>query len=73
MIMKHDICVFSGCAIARIFYQNPDGTYNKYPNLKAPGGKGANQAVAAARAGKTTLISRVGRNYIGKSIIKNSN
>lgn len=72
--MKYDICVFGGCSIDQMFYQNLDGSYNDTPNLKTPGGKGANQAVAAARAGaKTTIISKLGKDDIGKSIIENLN
>ncbi|MBE5821566.1 MAG: hypothetical protein E7311_03135 [Clostridiales bacterium] len=70
--MKYDVCVFGGCALDMIYYQNSDGTYNDEPTIKEPGGKGANQAVAASRAGaKTTIISRVGNDEIGKSIIEN--
>ena len=72
--MKYDVCVFGGCSIDQMFYQNIDGTYSDMPNLKTYGGKGANQAVAAARAGgKTTIISRIGKDSIGKSIIENLN
>lgn len=69
--MKYDICVFGGCALDMIYYQNTDGTYNKEPSIIEPGGKGANQAVAASRAGaKTTIISRVGNDEIGKKIVE---
>lgn len=72
--MKYDVCVFGGCSIDQFFYQNIDGTYNEMPSLKTYGGKGANQAVAASRAGgKATIISRVGKDDIGKSIIENLN
>ena len=72
--MKYDVCVFGGCSIDQMFYQNIDGTYNDVPNIRTYGGKGANQAVAAARAGgKTVIISKVGKDDIGKSIIENLN
>jgi len=70
--MKYDICVLGGCSLDRMFYQNTDGTYNTNPSIQVPGGKGANQAVAAARAGaKVTILSRVGKDEIGKEIIDN--
>lgn len=70
--MKYDVCVFGGCALDQTFYQKIDGTYNDTPDIIAPGGKGANQAVAAAKAGaKTTIISRIGKDDIGKQIIDN--
>lgn len=38
----------------------------------SPGGKGANQAVAASRLGcRTYLVSRVGNDFIGKELINN--
>lgn len=70
--MKYDVCVFGGCSIDMMFYQMADGTYNEEPEMKVPGGKGANQAVAASRAGaKTTIITRIGKDEIGKSILEN--
>ena len=46
------------------------GTEYRY----AAGGKGANQAVASARAGaKTTIITKIGKDYIGYSILENFN
>ena len=72
--MRYDVCVFGGCALDQMYYQNSDGSYNKEPSMKVPGGKGANQAVASARAGaKTTIISRIGKDEIGKSILENLN
>lgn len=70
--MKYDVCVFGGCSLDQMYYQNSDGSYDSVPSMKVPGGKGANQAVAAARAGaKTTIITRLGKDEIGKSILEN--
>lgn len=49
--MEYDVCVIGGCSIDFEYFENIDGTYNEKPNLKVRGGKGSNQAVAAARAG----------------------
>jgi len=70
--MKYDVCVFGGCALDMMFYQKPDGSYEDYPEMRVPGGKGANQAVAASRAGaKTTIITRLGKDDIGRNILEN--
>lgn len=72
--MKYDICVLGRCALDQIFYQKVDGTYNEKPDVMAPGGKGANQAVAASRAGaKVVMLSRLGNDEIGKQILDNLN
>ena len=70
--MKYDVCVLGGCSVDRNFYQNQDGTYNQVANMIVPGGKGNNQAVAAARAGgRVTLITRIGNDTIGDDIYSN--
>ena len=70
--MKYDVCVVGGASLDRMYYQKSDGTYNNNPDIIFPGGKGANQAVAASRAGaKTTMISRIGKDDIGKTILDN--
>lgn len=70
--MKYDICVFGGCSLDQMFYQNVDGTFGETPSLKVQGGKGANQAVAASRAGaNVVMLSRIGKDEIGKNIIDN--
>lgn len=72
--MKFDVCVFGGCSLDMVYYQKADGTYNLTADMKVPGGKGSNQAVAAARAGaKTTIISKVAKDDVGKNIIENLN
>ena len=70
--MKYDVCVFGGCALDQTFFQNPDGSYPEKPNEVAPGGKGANQAVAAARNGaKVVMLTRLGDDKIGRKILSN--
>ena len=72
--MKYDICVFGGCSLDQTYFQNVDGSFESVPNNIAPGGKGSNQAVAAARAGaKTIIISRLGKDKIGRQILDNLN
>ena len=75
--MQYDICVFGGCSIDQTFFQRENNEYSKTPDIIVPGGKGANQAVAAARAGaKTTIITRIGNDEVGKQIednLKNNN
>jgi len=70
--MKYDVCVFGGCSLDQIFFEKIDNTYAEVPNVIAPGGKGANQAVAASKAGaKTIIISRIGKDKIGDEILNN--
>ena len=69
--MKYDICVVGGCSVDQMFYQQIDGTYSDVPDMIVPGGKGSNQAVAAARAGaKVTMITKLGKDNIGNKIIE---
>lgn len=69
---KYDICVFGGCSLDMTFFQKEDGTYNSEPDICMPGGKGANQAVAAARSGsKVVIISKVGKDDVGDKIVEN--
>lgn len=64
--MRYDVCVFGGCSIDEIFYE--DGK----TSLVVPGGKGANQAVAAARAGASVaMVTRIGKDEIGQKILDN--
>ena len=70
--MKYDICVFGGCALDSFFYKDENGMVPSNPSLISPGGKGANQAVAASRAGaKVTIVSRLGKDNIGQRILEN--
>ena len=70
--MKYDICVFGGCSLDAVYLQNKDLSYNEKPNSIFFGGKGANQAVASARAGaKVVMLTRLGNDEIGQNIIKN--
>ena len=70
--MKYDICVFGGCALDQMYYKDEFGNVGESPSLLVPGGKGANQAVAASRAGATvTMISRIGKDEIGNKILEN--
>lgn len=70
--MEYDICIFGGCSVDLMFYEKADQTYNKTPDKIVPGGKAANQAVAAARAGaKVTIITKIGKDKIGETIYNN--
>lgn len=72
--MKYDLCILGGCTLDETYFQNIDGTYNEKPDLVMPGGKGANQAIAAARAGaKTVILTRLGNDAKGKTILDNLN
>lgn len=69
---KYDICVLGGCSLDMTFFQKEDGSYNSEPDICMPGGKGANQAVAASRSGsKVVIISKLGKDDIGYKIIDN--
>lgn len=70
--MKYDVCVLGGCSLDQTFFQKVDGTYADTPDIISPGGKGANQAVAASKAGaKTVMLTRIGKDDIGKKILDN--
>lgn len=72
--MKYDLCILGGCTLDETYFQNIDGTYNEKPDLTVPGGKGANQAIAASRAGsKTVILTRLGNDEKGKQILENLN
>ncbi len=67
---KYDVCVFGGCSLDKMYYQKPTGEYSDIPDVIIPGGKGANQAVAASRAGaNTVIITRLGKDETGEKIL----
>lgn len=69
---KDYILVFGGCSLDTTFIENKIGGYPSIPSIAVPGGKGANQAVAAARAGANVkIITRLGNDAIGKRIVEN--
>lgn len=70
--LKFDICVVGGCSMDMMYYENEHHKFPKKPNVIIPGGKGSNQAVAAARAGaNVSIITRLGNDAIGKKILNN--
>ena len=70
--MKYDICVLGGCSLDEIYFQKLEGTQSDKPDFIVPGGKGSNQAVAAARAGaKTVILTRIGNDEKGQTILNN--
>ena len=70
--MKYDICVFGGCSIDAFYYQKEDMTFGETADKFEAGGKGANQAVASARAGaKVVMLSRLGNDELGQKIKQN--
>ena len=70
--MKYDVCVFGGCSLDATYFQKEDLSYPDAADIIQPGGKGANQAVAASRAGaKVVMLTRLGNDDIGKLIVDN--
>ena len=70
--MQTYIVAFGGCGWDETYKQNEDGTYPNIPTTELPGSKGANQAVACARAGyPVEMISVVGNDVVGAKIIQN--
>lgn len=70
--MKYDVCVFGGCSLDATYFQKEDLSYPAAADIIQPGGKGANQAVAASRAGaKVVMLTRLGNDDIGKLVVEN--
>lgn len=70
--MKDYILVFGGCGWDCTHKQKDDLSYSDIPDVEMPGAKGANQAVASARAGyDVKMLSIVGDDEYGFKIIKN--
>ena len=70
--MEKYIVVFGGCGWDATYKQKEDLSYSDIADVELPGGKGANQAVAAARAGyKVKMISVVGDDEVGYKTLKN--
>lgn len=70
--MKYDIVVFGGCSLEQTYYLDDLGNVPTNPSVIAFGGKGANQAIAASRAGaRVAMISRLGKDDIGQKILDN--
>ena len=69
---KDYVVVFGGCSLDLTYKQQKDGNYPADPTAIAPGGKGANQAVAASRAGlNVKMITRLG-GFVDEASITNT-
>lgn len=74
--MRYDVCVLGGASLDLTYYLDEKNNVKNIEPVKSLGGKGANQAVAASRAGaKVTIITKIGDDengkYILESLIKN--
>lgn len=70
--MKDYILVFGGCGWDFTHKQREDLSFSDIPEMEMPGGKAANQAVAAARCGyQVKIVSIVGDDLAGYKIIQN--
>lgn len=69
---KFDVCVIGNSSIDLTLYEKEDGSFDETSAQVFFGGKGANQAIACARAGvKVCIIAKVGDDKYGKEIIEN--
>ena len=70
--MEKYVVVFGGCSWDSTFKQRQDLSYPDVADIGLPGGKGANQAIAIARAGyNVKMISMLGDDEVGKKILQN--
>jgi ribokinase len=75
---RHDVLVVGSLNADLVIraprFPNPGETISGGDLLTIPGGKGANQAVAAARQGvKVAMVGRVGRDHFAPFLIENLN
>lgn len=70
------VLVLGGCTLDKTYYQNKNFSFPKKPNILKTGGKGANQAISASKAGAnvvmlTRLSAKKGEKATTKLILQN--